>query len=295
MLTTFFVLSRIVANPLSNVFQKKLGAFADPRVIIAVTHLQLTLACLILLPFLAPMQLSAAFWGNMLVCAALAIGGNMLIVAALRSADLSVLGPINAYKSIVGLLLGVVVLREVPSLPGIVGVILVLGGSFFIIDPQGGPSGRTTLTAFLGSRGIQLRLGALILSATEAVFLKRALLLSSPAITFVFWCILGLPLALLVVLAAFPRGVLVEFAKLRCDWKSTLLLAVTTGLMQFFTLYTFRALEVGYSLALFQTSTLLTVLFGYQIFNEQHILRRLVGAIIMIAGAILIVAFGSGT
>ncbi len=293
MLTTFFVLSRIVSNPLSNVFQKKLGVYADPRVIITVTHLLLTIACLPALLFFAPLRLSAAFWENMLLCAALAVGGNTLIVAALQAADLSVLGPLNAYKSIVGLVLGALILRELPNALGVLGVFLILGGSFFVMDPQRSQSGKLPFAAFLRNRGVQFRFAALVLSAAEAVFLKRALLLSSPAITFVFWCILGLPLSALAVLIAFPRAVDVQIAAVRCNPASAVLLALTTGLMQFSTLYTFQALEVGYSLALFQTSTLLTVLFGYRFFREQHILRRLMGAVVMIAGAALIVAFGN--
>ncbi len=57
-------------------------------------------------------------------------------------------------------------------------------------------------------------------------------------------------------------------------WKLSrihLLLAVTTGLMQLSTQYMFNLLRVGYSLALFQTSTLLSVLFGYRFFQERHI------------------------
>jgi hypothetical protein len=35
----------------------------------------------------------------MLIAVVLAVAGNVLLVYALRSADLSVLGPINAYRS----------------------------------------------------------------------------------------------------------------------------------------------------------------------------------------------------
>ncbi len=251
------------------------------------------MACFPALLFFTPLGLGAEFWGNILVCAALAVGCNTLIVAALQSADLSVLGPLNAYKSVVGLVLGALILREFPNVLGVLGVLLILVGSFFVVDSERSRSGRISFDAFFRNRGVQLRLAALVLSAAEAVFLKRALLLSSPAITFIFWCVLGLPLAVLVVWIAFHHGMAMQFAAVRCDTRSALLLALTTGLMQFSTLYTFRALEVGYSLALFQTSTLLTVLFGYQFFREQHILRRLIGAVVMITGAAFIVVFGS--
>jgi drug/metabolite transporter (DMT)-like permease len=294
MLTAVFILSRIIANPLSNVFQKKLGAYADARLIILGTHLLLSLVCLPALFFLPVLRLSIPFWENIVLCALLAVGGNMLIVAALQSADLSVLGPLNAYKSVGGVLLGALILGEYPNAIGILGILMILGGSFFILDRGGSGARENVFTGFLKSRGVRLRLAALVLSASEAVFLKEALLVSSPAITFVFWCILGVPFA--AILAAYvPRhGAAGGPALMHREPASWGLLAFTTGLMQFSTLYTLGVLQVGYSLALFQTSTLLSVLFGYHFFQEGHLVRRLLGALVMIGGALLIVLFGSG-
>ncbi len=298
MLTFFFVASRIVANPLSNVFQKKLGVFADARAVILITHLLLTLVCVPVLFVVKPSGLGAAFWANMALCAVLAVAGNTLIVAALQSADLSVLGPLNAYKSIVGLILGMFLLREYPSLLGIAGVVMILGGSLLILDQPAAARAPLMQKASFSERllsqaknkGVQLRFAALVLSAAEAVFLKKALLLSSPSITFLFWCILGLPLAGVVAGYSLRNTVRQQAEGLMCDKASCVMLAGTTGLMQFSTLYTFDVLQVGYSLALFQTSTLLSVLFGYRFFQEQNIARRLIGAVVMIAGAILIVS-----
>ena len=64
--------------------------------------------------------------------------------------------------------------------------------------------------------------------------------------------------------------------------------------MQFATLFTFTQLQVGYSLALFQLSTLLSVFFGYRYFHERNIQKRLLGSLIMVGGAVLIVVFGRG-
>src|SRR3954471_16744200 len=107
MMTAVVVAIRIFANPLANVFQKQLTQrSAHPTAVVAVTHALMAVA---VLPFAARVPwttLGAAFWGNMAACAALAVAGNVLLVAALRSTDLSVLGPINAYKAVVGLGLG---------------------------------------------------------------------------------------------------------------------------------------------------------------------------------------------
>ena len=293
MVSWLFVAMRIVANPLSNVFQKQLAhRSANPLFVIAATHGLLTLACLPLL--FAPLVLDAGrpFWMNIVVAGLLAVAGNALLVAALRTSDLSVLGPINAYKSVLGLVLGIFLVHEIPTPMGACGVLLILWGSYFVIDRNENSPRRNAFVQFFRERGVRLRFAALALSATEAIFLKKALLASSPLTAFVFWCILGLPIAALAS-GLLIRERLREDAVILCQNKTTYLwLAVTTGLMQFATLFTFAQLQVGYSLALFQLSTLLSVLFGYHYFQEQNIQKRLLGSLIMVGGAVLIVVFG---
>jgi len=293
MLSSFFIFTRIISNPLSNVFQKKLtGNSASPLFIILITHLLLSLAMLPVLFQILPIQLSGSFYLNMFFCVLLAIAGNTLIVAALRLTDLSVLGPINAYKSIVSLIIGIFLLGEIPTLMGTLGILLILAGSYFFIKQGSARAESTGFIQFFKARGVRLRLAALILSATEAVFLKKALLLSSPLITFVCWCILGMFVAVIPGIFIKKIESQLNTVTLKQQTATYLLLALTTGLMQFSTLYTFGVLQVGYSLALFQTSALLSVFFGYKFFQEQNVLQRLLGAFIMVIGAIFIVVFG---
>ncbi len=196
MLTALFVVARIIANPFSNVFQKQLTQRdANPIFVIGATHALLTAVCLPIVLGSLPLTLGEGFWTNMAICALLTVAGNVLLVFALQMADLSVLGPINAYKSVISLLLGVFLIGEVPTAMGVVGVLLILAGSYFVVDRDGKQTRTNAFAQFFRERGVQFRFAALGLSATEAVFLKRALLLSSPLITFLFWAILGLPVA----------------------------------------------------------------------------------------------------
>lgn len=296
MVTSLFVFTRIVSNPLSNVFQKKLtGNSARPVFIILVTYILLSLVMLPILFQLPPSQLGTSFFLNMFLCVLLAIAGNTLIIAALRLTDLSILGPINAYKSIVSLLLGIFILGEIPTVMGVAGMLLILAGSYFFIDQASGQKDKRTSMQLFKDRGVQFRLAALLFSATEAIFLKKALLLSSPLTTFVFWCILGAGIALIPGLFLLNAGIKNDIGTFKQRTSTYLMLAVTTGLMQLSTLYAFGVLQVGYSLALFQTSALLSVVFGYKFFREQNVVRRLVGASIMVVGAIFIVVFGKAS
>jgi drug/metabolite transporter (DMT)-like permease len=296
MLTALFVVARIVANPVSNVFQKQLTQrSANPLFIIGATDALLTLAAIPLL-FLGalPLHLDAGFWPNMITAAALAVGSNALLVYALQSTGLSVLGPINAYKSVISLVLGVFLLGEIPAPLGLAGVLLIVAGSYFVVDRDSNQPRTNAFALFFRERGIQFRFAALALSATEAIFLKRALLLSSPLITFIFWSILGLPIAAAAIALVVRRRLGNDFVVLRHQWRTYLWLATTTGVMQLTSLLTFGKLQVGYSLALFQLSTLISVFLGYRYFQEGQIRKRLVGSLIMAAGAALIVLPGHG-
>jgi len=288
MLIALFVIARIVTNPVSNVFQKQLAQrSANPLFIIGATHALLTLACL---PFLlGPLPVATAFWTNIAISAVLAVAANSVLVLALHSTDLSILGPINAYKSVISMVLGVFLIGEIPSPMGGLGVLLILSGSYFIVDRDANQPRSNAFALFIRTRGIQLRFLALALSATEAIFLKKALLVSSPLATFVFWSILGTPIAAAAIALLLRERLPTELALLRENWTTYLWLAVTTGLMQLTTLFTFGKLQVGYSLALFQLSSLISVFLGYRYFQESNIRKRLVGSCIMIAGAALII------
>ena len=213
-------------------------------------------------------------------------------MAALERSDLSVLGPINAYKSIIGLVFGMLLVHEIPTPLGIMGVLLIIVGSYFIIDRDEQSPRRNAFIRFFKERGVQLRFAALFLSATEAVFLKRALLASSPLTAFVFWCVLSLPIAAVVAWLLLRNRLPFEIVIFRQNWLTYAWLAFTTGVMQLSTLYAFGTLQVGYALALFQLSTLLTVILGHRYFQEQNIRKRLLGTLIMVGGAVIIVMFG---
>ncbi len=283
------VLVRVVANPCSNVFQKVLTRkAAAPLFIICATHGLLSLACV---PFvlLFPPPASADFWLNISACAALAVAGNVLLVRAVKLSDLSVLGPINAYKPVVSLVPGLILLHESPGLLGLGGIALVVAGSYGLVDRSKKDGGRNGLTRLLRDRGVQYRVAALVLTATEAVFLKRALLASSWVTAFAVWSVLGFVVSLAAAGILLGGGLRHELGVLRGSKRVYLSLFVTTGLMQLCTLATLEWLHVGSALALFQTSAVLSVVLGYRVFRERHFRKRLIGSAVMVAGAVLVV------
>lgn len=289
MLLSLVILCRVLSNPLSNVFQKILTRRqADPLFVILVTHGLLSAVCLPLLFFFKP-PASSVFWVNMAIVAALTVAGNALLVQAVKLSDLSVLGPVNAYKSIISLIPGMIYLREFPGPMALAGMGLIVAGSYFIVDKAVSEPRRNVFVRFFTDRGVQYRFAAMALSATEAVFLKKALLASDALATFVGWAGLGFIASVLGVALLLRRRVSAEIGIVRQSAPVYGSLALTTGLMQFSTIVVFGGFQVGAALALFQTSTLVSVFLGHRLFQEKNILERLTGSLVMMAGAILIV------
>lgn len=211
--------------------------------------------------------------------------GNGFLVLALRRGDLSVLGPINSYKSIVGLVMGIILLGEMPSLAGVLGMALIVGGSHFVFD--------TTDEGFswrlLKNKEIRYRILAMVLSAIEAVFLKKVVLLSDTPTSLVIWSCFGAFFAMLS-LKVIHISLTSDIARSsRHDWLRYGLLVLSIGTMMFTSNYSFKYMNVAYALALFQLSTLVSIAFGYKLFHETGIRKKLLGSVIMIAGSVVII------
>ncbi len=279
---------RIFSNTLGNVYQKKLTSKNNPLMITFLTYLFVTIICL---PFIFTgdflRNMIFDFWIYSFLMGACGAVGNAFLVKSLKNGELSVIGPINSYKSVIGLILGIIFLHEIPNLFGLAGMALIFFGSYFILD--------TTLERFslklLKNKEIQYRFYSLLFCAIEAIIIKKVILLSSAADAFYSWCLFGAVFSvLLLVFEKIKIKEELEIIKSK-NANHILKLVVCMGIMQYTTNYVFAHMNVGYALSLFQLSSVLSIVFGYKIFKEQNIIPRLAGSLIMIAGAVVIILF----
>ncbi|MVM39760.1 EamA family transporter [Spirosoma sp. HMF3257] len=295
-LTSLAVLARIVVNPLANVFQKQLTQrTANPLFIMSVTYGVLMLVSLGFWTQLRCSDLPIEFWQSMLVSSLFAMFGNVFLVRAIHIGDLSVLGPINAYKAVVGMLFSIFLLNEIPGWWGVAGVLLIVAGSYVVLNDKKQHAGQTGFSGVIGlfkRPEVKLRLAALVLSAIDGAFLKKAIILSTPIIAFFYWCLLGFGFTLIWIVLTMRTSWRGQVRVLFAQKTTYLALCATLGVSQIASNIALATMPVGYALALFQLSALVSVLFGYQFFSEQGILRKLIGAGIMVAGTVLITVLG---
>lgn len=274
------IIIRILTNSMSNVFQKKLSLEDENPVV--VNFINYFILCIFSIPliFLANIPITNI---NFIIYALL--GGltgaicNCFMVLALKRGELSVLGPINSYKAIIGLIFGMIILHEFPNIFGLIGIALIIIGSYFILE---------TPKAFL-KKDIQYRIYALIFSAIEAVFIKKVIILSSITTSFITSSFLGTIFSFIIMSIFSGKNFKIPSRKHTIIY---ILTAICFGLMTFTTAYVFRYMNVGYALSLFQLSIIINVILGYKLFNEKNLLKKLIGSLIILIGSATIMIYG---
>lgn len=289
--TIVALVCRILSNPVANALQKQLVQKKSAILINWYSYLFLSLFCLLVsINSSSNIQIVTEFltygldfWFYVALAGILCTLGSICLIKALQIGDMSVLGPINSYKSIVGLVFGVILLGEIPSITGLAGVLLIVAGSWFIFDTV---DEGFSFKLFL-RKDIILRFCALFFTGCEAAVLKKIILMSSVWESFILWCFSGFIFTLLIFLVFNVKiQLLTKKELIKCFF-----IALCLGVMQFSTNFVFEKMNVGLALALFQLSTLVSVILGYKIFQEQQILKKVLGSIIMIAGTCLILLF----
>ena len=279
-----FLIVRIFSNPIANALQKKLAEDISPTVINFYTYAILSL-CYI--PYVSKYinleDLSLELIILVLIAGLLCTFGNICLIKSIHIGELSVLGPINSYKSIVGLVIAFILLKETPSLFAIAGILLIIFGSKFIFESEA----EGFSFKLLKRKDIQLRILALILTGAEAAFLKKIIVLSSVETCFIFWCFMGAFWSALLMVTSGKKFII--------DFKSNMsllfLISICIGFMQYSTNYVFENMNVACALALFQLSTLITVFLGCKYFEERHLIKKILGSIIMITGSVIIILY----
>ncbi|OGV50586.1 MAG: hypothetical protein A2X49_12345 [Lentisphaerae bacterium GWF2_52_8] len=298
MIEAIVIAGRILTGPLVNLCQKKFaGEKNEPFFIVWNTHLLMTLIAVPLLLCCGGISASRGFCFVIALAALLDFTGNALTVYSLKMTALSIFGPINAYKPLFALVFGFLLLDERPGLWGVLGMLLILGGTWLLNAPEeeDGETIRTSgrISGFFLSKGVWLRFAAQLIFALGAIYLKKAVMIGGPLLSFAGWALLPLPVAALCCAVAhknlWGKGLLKKTGAAICHepfrWAS---LALLNSAMQILTLWAFSMIFVGYALACFQLSALLHVYLGHRFFGEKNLRARLGGALIMGLGAVLI-------
>lgn len=298
MLLTWLIIGRVLASSGSAALQKRMAARGLAPTTIFATGIGVL--ALVLAPVAVWHPLAGHprnFWIYVALAVLLDVPGNILLAKSFHEGELSLVGPLAAYKPALGLAFAALWLGEKPSAAGLLGVAIVLSGTLFLA-PGGQRAGWRALRALAADPGSRWRTLSIALTAIQSVFGKAAINLSSAVDLFLAWTWAS-ALAAAAIWACIWLGPGARIGDARQEsrraaqqWKSVLSLAGLFLALALLSALILERMYVGYALALFQLSALLNVALGRSLFAEGHAASRAFASAVMIAGAAILILAG---
>jgi len=248
---------------------------------------RLGLSGLLLTPWVLTFELPPLplrFWAWIALLIPLEIAAMLMYMRAIRDYPLALTLPYLAFTPVLVVITGWLILGETVSGPGLLGILLVVSGSWLLnFDRTEHLSLRTLIApmkAIVVNPGSRLMLATAVIYAVTAVAGKAAMQWMPPAQFGAFYfAVLG-GVTLLVAGITHPQS-------LRVNRHGALPLLIVAGLMAVMVITHFMALaevEAAYMIAVKRTSLLFGMLYGALLFGERHLGRHLIAGLLMVAG-----------
>jgi drug/metabolite transporter (DMT)-like permease len=236
------------------------------------------------------------FWMALLISGGINGLTTPLVVLALQKSDLSLVAPLTSLTPLFMLVTGAVVLGELPGPAGMTGVATIVAGAYLLALPGSGQgpghgpgqgTGRGPFSPFralLDDPGARAMLLVAFLYSISATYDKVGVQASSP----LFW---AAAVHVVVTLILGPLALRRRATRAR-GWNlpvATIIMAGAFATMIAAAQMTALLLTLAaYVIAVKRTSTLFGVALGHILFRESNARYRMLGAVVMLAGFLLV-------
>jgi uncharacterized membrane protein len=243
--------------------------------------------------FLAPFlffveipPLENKFWGALFIGGCLNLLAGILYMRAIKSSGLSKTIPLTCFAPVFVVITSPIVLGEHSKLFDVVGVLTIVTGAYILNNNQVNGGYLAPLKSILNEEGSQLMLCVTFLWGISSAVDKIGVQSSSPF----FWT---LAIYTFITLATFPITLcryrsIIEIKQIGRSFIFLVLIGLLVTLAEIFQMKAINLTVVSRVEALKLINVLMTILFGYMIFKEKIIKKRLVGTAIMIVGVLFI-------
>ncbi|MGB5718217.1 MAG: DMT family transporter [Gammaproteobacteria bacterium] len=235
-------------------------------------------------------QLSAVFWGWIVVSLPLELIAMWLYMLAIRDSPLSLTLPYLAFTPVFNTLTGYLLLGETVSRSGFAGILLVVLGAWLLnLKAIQGRTGLNVLAPFRAitrERGSRLMLVVAAIYSLTSVTSKAAMLQVTPGFFGAFYFVL---LGTASVLLFASRDVS-SWRALGRHRVAHLGIGLFMAAMVVAHFYAIAHIEVAYMVAVKRTSLLFGLLYGAWLFGETGLRKNLLAGVLMVLGVFLIVS-----
>lgn len=280
----FFALLNPVSEGLRSLFIKRSSKHVDPLLISWSNNV---IPVLIFPPMLLLIDLkfNANFWIGFLGSGIIQVINTVLYMRAISKGDISTVMPMLSFTPLVLLLASPFTIGEFPNTIGLVGIILVVLGSYVLNIDLKKMSPLEPFKAIIKNKGTRYMLIVAILWGISGVFDKISIKSSSVLqhITFLNLLVF-ISISILVLSQKIFNKEKMKSAKVDLFLVSLF----TTGSYLFHYIALSLTL-VAYVVSIKRISSVIAVLLGYYFLNEPNVRQRLFGSIIMFLGVLLII------
>lgn len=284
----FLAIGAAMLTSFNPILYKRMLKGSDPIIVVwGVTLLALPL--LVLFNLIRAPRIPETDWLFVLgVCGSAGLNAiaHLSSTRALKLEDVSLVTPLLIFSPVFTVLISALFLGEIPSLRGLLGVMLVLLGAFRL-NHNSDSDWFVPIKAFPFNPAIALVLLAGFLWAITPLFEKTAILHTRPENPLFAALVVDALLVLLLMPAVILRG-RARIAKLLLYRREYLLAGLIAGVAPVLGYTAFSLGFVGYVTTLFKLSTLMTMIWAFLFLKEQGLKLRLPASFVMVSGAILI-------
>ena len=234
-------------------------------------------------------EISSNFWLFLGINVVLNFFAQILLYKALKLSDISLIIPLLSFTPVFLLFTSWIILGEFPTLLGLVGILIIVFGTWLLNISEIKKGIFAPFKAILTNKGSLFALFVAIIWSITSNVDKLALQESSPLF---FISCFSLSLAVLfsfIVFIKFRDRIKPEFFS---SFWQFLLIGSTWAMAIWLQMLAISKILVPYVISIKRTHSILTVIWGKIFFKEKNIKSRLIGAIVMALGAIMIVVFG---
>ena len=227
-------------------------------------------------------KVGSTFWWTILGWLPGDLVASLLYIKAVKGYPLSLVVPLLSTAPLFMLFTSVVILGEYPSFMGLLGVVFVTLGAYTLNIHLREEGILAPLKAVYRVKGARYAVIAAFIFSVDTALGKMALRASSPLFfSFFYSLLMGLAFSPVVLKMSPVPGVVVR------DWRFPLVgLLFAVGVYSF--LVAIGQANIAYVSGVGRLSMVIAVLYGRVFFGEIHWRQRLVGALIILAGVLLI-------
>jgi uncharacterized membrane protein len=243
-----------------------------------------------LIPFLFFIEIPTVYpmyWVALLVGGILNVATSVLYMKAIEHSDLSITVPMVTLTPMFLLLTSPILIGEVPSFMGVIGVLLIVVGSYTLNISDAKKGFWKPLKSLVSDKGPRYMMAVAFIWSISSNFDKIGIQASSP----MFWAITVNAFIALAMIPLVLVKVKSNVSQIFHNVKLLMPIGIFGALTLVFQMHAIELANVAYVISIKRVSVVLAVVAGYFIFKEKGFRNRLLGVILMLMGVVLISLF----